>query len=234
MSYQCNICMEDLDEETKCVLDCHPNHIFCKTCIQEWYYITMKKNTFLSIDIFACPICKNFGGFHVLKKCCSIEKYHLFLNSINQRCMTHCLCRIDDVRNPYSTAQFCKKDLSIHHGGTVTFEEDGTIALCNTHYQQFDRKERLYHFFHGIIFQEKSDDDSNNDSKNESSFHWERKEIMSINKSKKCCAKTHLGHRCTRKYSMYYVNKNSGETLFLCTTHEKKLLKDNFIEKLSI
>ncbi len=62
-------------------------------------------------------------------------------------------------------------------------------------------------------------------------FNWERREIMSAKVSRTCCAKTTLGHRCTHKYSMYYRHKNTGETLFLCIIHEKKLLKDHFIEK---
>ncbi len=65
----------------------------------------------------------------------------------------------------------------------------------------------------------------------ELSFDWERREIMSSKVSRTCCAKTTLGHRCTHKYSMYYRHKNTCETLFLCIIHEKKLLKDHFIEK---
>jgi hypothetical protein len=64
-----------------------------------------------------------------------------------------------------------------------------------------------------------------------SSFDWKRKEIMSSRVYRNCCAKTTLGHQCTHRYSMYYIHKDTYETLFLCPIHEKKLLKDNFIEK---
>jgi len=63
-------------------------------------------------------------------------------------------------------------------------------------------------------------------------LNWIRKELMTHNLSKKCCAKTKLGHRCTHKYTHYYVHtENKESALFLCNIHEKKLLKDGHIMK---
>ncbi len=230
--FECKICCEQFNENEKCVLDCNPNHYFCKTCLVDWYNQTSLKG--YTNELYSCPICKQYGGYNVLKKCLHTMKYEEFMKSMNEKCLTHCLCRNDDINNPYTEATFCRINLTLnknyYYGGSVTFADNSKIGLCKEHYKKFDAGETLYHFFHQKIFKEESEDD-NSSSSIVKSFDWEKKELMVVNQSKKCVAKTKLGHRCTRKYHIYYINKITKERVFLCSTHEKKLINDNNIEK---
>jgi hypothetical protein len=230
VTFQCNICCEDFDESEKCILECNNQHYFCKSCINDWY-IQTSTNGFTN-ELYSCPICKKYGGYKVFKISKDEDGYNKFIQTMNERCKTHCLCRNDDINAPYSEANFCRINLTImnqfYYGGTVTFGDNTQIGMCKDHYQQFDSGEQLYHFFHGLIFKE---EDKNEDKEeNIKTFDWIRKELMTVNKYKKCDAKTKLGHRCTRKYICYYKHKNNGKSLFVCSTHEKQLLKNNDLE----
>ncbi len=233
-TFSCNICCEDFDESEKCVLDCNDQHYFCKTCINDWYNQTIIKG--FSNELYSCPICKNYGGYRVFKILKTENSYNNFLKTMNERCKTHCLCRNDDINDPYSEAKFCRINLTImnnyYYGGTVTFSDNTQIGMCKDHYKEFDDGKQLYHFFHGLIFKEEDEEDKEDkDSKNNvKTFDWIRKELMTVNKYKKCDAKTKLGHRCTRKYICYYKHTNNGKSLFVCSTHEKQLLNNNDLE----
>lgn len=237
-SFICNICCEQFNEEEKCVLDCNPSHYFCRKCINDWYNETCKKG--FTNELYSCPICKKYGGYNVLKKSKDEERYELFIKSMNERCITHCLCRNDDINNPYTEANFCRINLILmnrfYYGGTVTFADNTKIGLCKDHYKKFEDGETLYHFFHQNIFKEEDHEDSQDSQEKPSikSFDWEKKELMTINHSKKCVAKTKLGHRCTRKYYTLYLHKETKEPLYLCPTHEKKLINDNNIKKFQL
>lgn len=228
-SFICNICCDEFDEEKKCVLDCNETHYFCRKCINDWYNETCKKG--FTNELYSCPICKKYGGYNVLKKSKDVDTFNSFMKTMNERCMTHCLCRNDDINNPYTEAKFCRINLSImnkyYYGGTVTFADNTKIGLCKDHYKNFNEGEKLYHFFHQTIFKEEDEEEYNKVIP----FKWEKKEVMTMNHSKKCVAKTKLGHRCTRKYNILYVHKDTKESLFLCPIHEKKLMNDNTIEK---
>lgn len=234
-NFQCNICCDEFDISEKCVLDCNDEHYFCKKCINDWYNETCKKG--FTTELYSCPICKKYGGYNVLKKSKDKPTYESFMKTMNERCITHCLCRNDNINNPYTEAKFCRINLSLmnnyYYGGTVTFADNTKIGLCKDHYKEFEEGKTLYHFFHQNIFKE---DDSTLLEKedNKKSFDWEKNEVMSINHSKKCVAKTKLGHRCTKKYHIYYVNKITKESLFLCPIHEKKLINDNTIKKFQL
>jgi hypothetical protein len=226
VTFQCNICCEDFDESEKCVLECNNQHYFCKNCINDWYKETITKG--FTNELYSCPICKNYGGYKVLKVSKDAYSYNRFIQSMNERCKTHCLCRNDDINAPYSEAKFCRINLTImnkfYYGGTVSFSDNTEIGMCKDHYKEFDSGKQLYHFFHGLIFKEEDKEE------NVKTFDWIRKELMTVNKYKKCDAKTKLGHHCTRKYICYYKHKNNGKSLFVCSTHEKQLLNNNDLE----
>lgn len=235
--FECKICCDEFDENEneKCVLDCNKSHHFCKGCIVDWYKETSKKG--FSNELYSCPICKKYGGYKMLENIKNKNTYINFVQTMNERCMTHCLCRTDDLNNPYTEAKFCRINLELnkkyYYGGTVTFADNTKISLCKDHYKKFDEGQTLYHFFHQTIFKEEDSDSQEKGIIENSvkSFDWEKRELMTINQSKKCVAKTNLGHRCTRKYHVFYINKKTKEPLFLCSTHEKKLLNNNTIEK---
>ncbi len=70
-----------------------------------------------------------------------------------------------------------------------------------------------------------------NEKEEKSKSHdWERKEIMTVNSSIKCDAKTKIGNRCTKKRICYYKHINNGKSLFICSIHEKQLLNNNNLE----
>jgi hypothetical protein len=230
ITFQCNICCDNFDASEKCILDCNDQHYFCKNCINDWYKETCTKG--FTNELYSCPICKKYGGYKVLQKSKDKYTYDKFIENMNERCKTHCLCRNDDINSPYTEAKFCRINLTImnqfYYGGTVTFGDNTQIGMCKDHYQQFDSGEQLYHFFHGLIF--KDEDEEEDKEENITTFDWIRKELMTINKYKKCDAQTKLGHRCTRKYICYYKHKNNGKSLFVCSTHEKQLLKNNDLD----
>ncbi len=231
VTFQCNICCEDFDESKKCILDCNDSHYFCVDCITDWYKQTSIKG--FTNELYSCPICKKYGGYKVLQKQ-DASKYNKFIQLLNERCTTHCLCRTDNMDLPYTEAKFCRINLILnnkqYYGGTVTFSDATKIGMCKTHYQEFDNNKQLYHFFHGLIFKEEDASKAGEDENNKS-FNWIRKEIMSAHCTIKCDAKTKLGYRCTRRRICYYKNKNNNETIFVCSIHEKKLLNNNEIEK---
>ncbi len=232
-TFICNICCDTFNEEEKCILDCNPEHYFCKTCINDWYKESARKG--FTNELYSCPICKKFGGYNVLKKSSSNNVYESFIKNINERCATHCLCRTDDLHNPYTESKFCRINLTLnknyYYGGTVTFADNSKISLCKDHYKKFENGETLYHFFHQTIFKEEDDPEDSQEKSSIKSFDWEKRELMTVNNSKRCVAKTKLGHRCTRKYNTLYLHKVTKQPLFLCPTHEKKLINDNNIEK---
>lgn len=230
VTFQCNICCEDFDESEKCTLDCNDSHYFCKSCIKDWYNQTSIKG--FTNELYSCPICKKYGGYKVFKKFKSEVSYNLFIQTMNERCKIHCLCRTDNINAPYSQATFCRLNLThmnhFYYGGTVSFDDATEIRMCKDHYQQFNNGEQLYHFFHGLIFKEEEKEKSETNVK---IFNWTRKELMTPNSSIKCDAKTKLGHRCTKKRICYYKNNNNNQTVFVCSIHEKKLLNNNEIQK---
>ncbi len=234
IKFQCNICCEDFDESEKCTLDCNDSHYFCKNCIDDWYKQTSLKG--FTNELYSCPICKKYGGYKVLQKVKNKNDYNKFIQTMNERCKTHCLCRNDDINAPYTEAKFCRINLTImnqfYYGGTVTFGDNTQIEMCKDHYQQFDNGKQLYHFFHGLIFKEEDKEEEKEKSEtNVKVFDWTRKELMTPNSSIKCDAKTKLGHRCTKKRICYYKHNINSKTIFVCSIHEKQLLNNNEIEK---
>ncbi len=221
-TFECKICCEDFDESEKCILDCNETHYFCKACINDWYLETCKKG--FTNELYSCPICRKYGGYNVAKKIYDEKKYEIFFKSISELCKSYCLCRIDNFNNSYTEAKFCRIDLRSNNkknlGGTVSFSDNTEVGMCKDHYKDAEDGKTLYHFFHEYIYTEE-------DNKEVKRFDWIRKELMTVNKYKKCDAKTKLGHRCTRKYICYYKHKNNGKSLFVCSTHEKQLLNNN-------
>ncbi len=156
-SFECMICLESHTE--KYVLECNPNHIFCRKCMIEWYKTTLLEciqNGF-SHRLFSCPMCRQFGGFRVLEKAGTKEKYRELLSNIGEKIIPTCVCRIDSLDNPYTSSKYCKKDVDVNSGGRViTICENMSYGLCKTHCEMYDSGTRLYHFFYGFIQKEDS------------------------------------------------------------------------------
>ncbi len=227
MVFRCNICFEDIEDDTKkCVLDCHDGHIFCKTCIIDWFKTTIHNvnNTQRLCDLFSCPLCKNYAGYDCIKRISSKNK---FIATFTEKSLETCLCREDSINNPFGEAKFCTENLTENNarnsGGIVTFDDGSQIGMCKTHYAKFRGGEELYHLFHGFFYLEKSEEEKKwvRRMYSESDVKTKLKTIA-FNPQRKCTAKTKLGHRCTRKYTCFYENiEDDKQILFFCNQHEK-------------
>lgn len=141
---------------------------------------------------------------------------------MNWKCLNTCYCRENDIKLPYSEAIFCRRPLwkKFELGGIVSFEDNTKIGICKYHYKKFEDSEDLYHFYHGIIFDENRD----------KILNWEKTILRSDNRSIKCYAKTKLGIQCKKNCNSCYIHKDTKEKLFLCTIHQNKLVNDDNIE----
>jgi hypothetical protein len=65
ITYTCNICSEEIDQNKIISLSCNPTkHIFCYDCIFDWYnQLRTKPNVSNYGTIRMCPICRNDGGY---------------------------------------------------------------------------------------------------------------------------------------------------------------------------
>ena len=108
--YICNICSDTIIDDTIIGLNCDPNkHIFCYTCILDWYIILKKKHSnYGNYSILTmCPICrKNGGKLPVCNDVTPINNLHY----IKKNKYNGILCGTPLKSNPYKTC--CSRGLS--------------------------------------------------------------------------------------------------------------------------
>jgi hypothetical protein len=108
--YICNICSDNIVDDTIIGLNCDPDkHIFCYTCILDWYIILKKKHSnYGNYSILTmCPICrKNGGKLPVCNDVTPINNLHY----IKKNKYNGILCGTPLKSNPYKMC--CSRGLS--------------------------------------------------------------------------------------------------------------------------
>jgi len=105
--YICNICTENIVDDTIIGLKCDPEkHIFCYTCIFDWYMTLKKKHSnYGNYDILTmCPICRQNGGkLPVCNNETPIYGLHITSNKKSSSYVKGILCGTPLKGNPYKT-----------------------------------------------------------------------------------------------------------------------------------
>lgn len=158
---KCNICMEELDASKIYSLECSSLHIFCQDCIIKWYCTCIDKNVYVPNDkIYACPICRQFGGFTLIKGMCE-ESYVETTKTYQTHSLMKCLCKHDS--GPYGESKYCLNRLDAESdtpteklGAILEFSPEfpgvaspsiERVGICQNHYQQFLDGKKIYHYF---------------------------------------------------------------------------------------
>jgi hypothetical protein len=161
---KCHICMETFEDPGEVLpLLCSDNHRFCKKCIYEWYCVGIRQNHYVPNDkVYACPICRQYGGFRVLKDMFP-EIYHLNCINYQEFSMFKCFCRHNEAS--YGDSYYClhlldadKASPTDKLGAIIEFpdgdNDDGgktseikKIGLCKNHYQKYLDGKEIYHYF---------------------------------------------------------------------------------------
>ncbi len=157
---QCNICYESFDVSETVTLQCADSHTFGKGCITKWYNSTVRTNQLIPNDkIYACPICRQYGGIGVLEDICAIS-FGNIKEKMNEYSITKCLCKTN-LDQPYGNSTYCLHQLhgedqsqTYQFGAMIEFpaEESGPnkeirkIALCHRHYIDYKIGNPIYHY----------------------------------------------------------------------------------------
>ena len=165
----CNVCMEEFAPNEIFSLQCSKLHRFCKKCITEWWKVCIKDVVYLPNDkIYSCPVCRQYGGFTVLKDVCDdVSEYHKSCVTYQSHAMMKCLCRHNEA--PYGESKYCLNLLEAESptpneklGAIIQFDdaikhtesspEIRKIAICRSHYAQYMDGKEIYHYFkRGVV-----------------------------------------------------------------------------------
>lgn len=169
----CNVCMEEFAPGEIFSLQCSKLHRFCKKCITEWWNVCVKNHSYIPNDkIYSCPVCRQYGGFTVLKDVCdNIADYHNSCAMYQKYALLKCMCRHNEA--PYGESKYCLNLLEAESStpteklGAIIQFDDATkheesspeirqIGLCRSHCQQYMEGKEIYHYFkRGVVKSEK-------------------------------------------------------------------------------
>lgn len=162
---ECNICFESFDASEMVSLKCSEKHNFCRRCMIQWYNTTVYSNCVIPNDkIYACPICRQYGGIGVIRDLCEIS-YHFTVEKMNQYSTSICFCKTNDAH--YGNSTYCMQpiddvyDCALIHFPDTEDEKGGNpeikkIGLCQKHLIDYARGKTLYHFCKQTVVKDKS------------------------------------------------------------------------------
>ncbi len=127
MSFTCNICCEDIQEDRLVTLKCNPKHIFCYDCIFDWFQsLTSPKKKYLKEDICMCPMCKKFGGYLPLMTPHTIKIMNIHIGPV----FHDTICYVKDCN--YFNMYHIKDFSTINNTNNLK-----QVYLCDSHYEQY-------------------------------------------------------------------------------------------------